>query len=179
MMDSTVTEYTGNTAARERNLHADPAMLAESRLGTELLPEECDALAAELEVLPLDDGQVLCQEGERDSALYVLAAGKIEVVNLVDGQEEVVYRMSVGETAGTRVFIDRGRRRSTLRADGESTVYALQPARFEALIKSQPFMVYKVMRALLKITHSNLMRMNRESEALSNYVTHRGLYTRY
>jgi CRP-like cAMP-binding protein len=179
MMNSTVTEYTDVIETREGPLRADPTILAESRLGTELLPEECDALVAEMEVLPLVDGQVLCHEGERDSALYVLASGKIEVVNLVSGQEEVVYRMQVGETAGTRVFIDRGRRRSTLRAVGETTVYALQPARFEALIKRQPFMVYKVMRAMLKITHANLMRMNRESEALSNYVTHRGLYTRY
>ena len=179
MMESTVTDYSDGLEARKETLRADPALLAESRLGTELLPEECDELAAELEVLPLVDGQILCQEGERDSALYLLAAGKIEVVNLVSGEEKVVYRMQVGETAGTRVFIDRGRRRSTLRAVGNTTVYALQPARFEALIKRQPFMVYKVMRAMLKITHANLMRMNRESEALSNYVTHRGLYTRY
>jgi len=179
-MDSTAMEHAGNSDPRDGLLHADSGVLAESRLGSELLPEECEVLAAELEVLPLTDGQTLCHEGERDSALYVLAAGKIEVVNLVDGEDEVVYRMSVGETAGTRVFIDRGRRRSTLRAVGETTVYALQPARFEALIKSQPFMVYKVMRAMLKITHANLMRMNRESEALSTYVNRQGaVYTRY
>lgn len=179
-MDSTVMEYAGSFDPREGTLRADPTILAESRLGSELLPEECEVLAGELEVLPLTDGVTLCHEGERDAALYVLASGKIEVVNLVNGSEEVVYRMSVGETAGTRVFVDRGRRRSTLRAVGETTVYSLQPARFEALIKSQPFMVYKVMRAMLKITHANLMRMNRESEALSRYVNRQGaMYTRY
>jgi len=179
-MVSTVREYEGSFDPRDGMLRADPAILAESRLGSELLPEECEVLAGEFTVIPLTDGETLCHEGERDAALYVLASGQIEVVNLVNGRDEVVYRMNVGETAGTRVFIDRGRRRSTLRAVGETAVYALQPARFEALIKNQPFMVYKVMRAMLKITHANLMRMNRESEALSKYVNRQGaVYTRY
>ena len=93
------------------------------------------------------------------------------------GQELVVYTMSVGECAGTRAFVDRTPRKATLRSIGDSTVCTLTPDAFEALLDKHPRIVYKVMRALFRITHTNLMRMNLESQELVNYVAKiRGRY---
>ncbi|MEO7623880.1 MAG: Crp/Fnr family transcriptional regulator, partial [Gallionella sp.] len=75
-----------------------------------------------------------------------------------------------GECAGTRAFVDRTPRKATLRAIGKATVYTLTPDSFDSLVDANPRLVYKVMRALFRNTHANLMRMNQESEQLSNYI---------
>ena len=76
--------------------------------------------------------------------------------------------MKPGKFAGTRAFVDRMPRSATLRARDEVVVYSLQPEQFESLIDDQPRLVYKVMRALFRITHINLMRMNTEAREFSN-----------
>jgi CRP/FNR family cyclic AMP-dependent transcriptional regulator len=82
--------------------------------------------------------------------------------------------MKVGECAGTRAFVDRAPRRATLKAVGDTTVYTLTPETFETLLDSNPRIVYKVMRGLFRITHMNLMRMNVETQQLSNYINKTG-----
>ncbi|HHM05254.1 MAG TPA: cyclic nucleotide-binding domain-containing protein [Gammaproteobacteria bacterium] len=142
-----------------------------SVLGAELDADECRVVAGVMGVRHLGDGEVLVSEGEEDTALYLLAEGKLGVISEIDGQNVQVYTMSEGECAGTRAFVDRSPRKATLKAVGNATVYVLQPAAFESLLDTHPRIVYRVMRALFRITHMNLMRMNLESQQLSNYIT--------
>ena len=79
--------------------------------------------------------------------------------------------MKPGECAGTRAFIDGTPRKATLHSVGPSTVYTLAPETFDNLVESQPRLIYKVMRALFRTAHANLMRKNLESEELSHYIT--------
>ncbi|MCB1865064.1 MAG: Crp/Fnr family transcriptional regulator [Chromatiales bacterium] len=152
----------------------DCDLLARSDLGRELNRDECEALAGAMQVRALTDGEVLVRQGERDSSLFLLAAGRLAVVSDDDGRESVVYRMKPGEVAGTRAFVDQAPRRATLRALGAAMVYTMQPASFEGLVMSHPMVVYKVMRSLFRIAHENLMRMNIESHHLANYIARTG-----
>jgi len=145
--------------------------LKQSFLGEELAPGEDEALAAVMETQSLGDGQTLVNEGDEDTRLFLLAGGRLEVLNTSRGELEHVYLMSPGEFAGTRAFVDRLPRQATLRAHGDALIYSLAP---EALLDSRPRLVYKVMRALFRITHVNLMRMNKEAQELANYVYKRG-----
>jgi CRP-like cAMP-binding protein len=141
-----------------------------STLGDELDKPEAQALAAIMGARELRDGEILVTENAGASTLFVLVDGKLEVLSKTDGQDRVVYTMRKGECAGTRAFVDRTPRKATLRALGNATVYMLEPDAFETLLDAHPRVVYKVMRALFRITHANLMRMNQESEQLSNYI---------
>ena len=156
----------------------DPCVISESNLGTELDEAECQVLAQAMDVQALHDGDLLVTEGSADNSLFLLASGRLAVVHGGAGNvENAVYKMSPGECAGTRAFVDRTERKATLRAIGDVTVYAMQPERFEALLGSHALLVYKVMRALFRITHRNLMRMNMESRELTNYfMKSRGRY---
>ncbi|TND02270.1 MAG: Crp/Fnr family transcriptional regulator [Gammaproteobacteria bacterium] len=149
----------------------DAKIIRSSSLGEELNDKECQTLAGLMRVQPLKDNQQLVGEGENDNALFLLAKGKLAVLSRVEEQDVVVYRMKVGECAGTRAFVDRTARKATLRSIGDSVVYSLKPADFESLLESDPHLVYTVMRALFRITHANLMRMNQESQQLSNYIS--------
>ena len=155
----------------------DYKTVCQSSLGVELQEDECRILADVMGARHLEDGEPLVKEGEADNTLFVLIEGKLAVIGTVLGQELVVYTMKPGECAGTRAFVDRTPRKATLRAVGKTTVYSLKPDDFEALLDAHPRIVYKIMRALFRITHTNLMRMNLESQELVNYVSKvRGRY---
>lgn len=148
-----------------------------SSLGTELEEDECKVLAGLMKIQHLEDGNLLVKEGVSDNTLFVLTEGKLAVIGTVFGQELSVYTMTAGECAGTRAFVDRTPHKATLRAFGNATIYTLEPEDFEALLDTHPKIVYKIMRALFRITHTNLMRMNLESRELVNYVSKvRGRY---
>ncbi len=153
----------GDTANHQR--------LRTSTLGAELFEDEAKVLAGIMGVRKLKDGELLISEGGAEHTLFVLAEGKLAVIGNVDGKETVVYTMTEGECAGTRAFVDRTPRKATLRAIGDATVYTLTPDDFESLLDSHPRIIYRVMRALFRVTHTNLMRMNQESRELAKYIT--------
>lgn len=151
-----------------------PEALAHSTLGAELTPDECQALAGAVGVTPVPAGGTLVREGEHRRTLFVLARGKLNVCKNVHGSEETVYQMRIGECAGTRAFVDGSPRRAALCTDVDSLVLTLEPEAFEELIATQPRLVYKIMRAIFRITHSNLMRVNLESAEMRNYMMKSG-----
>ena len=150
---------------------ADYKQVRNSSVGAELHENEAKILAAILGVRQLKDGELLVNEGAADQTLVILISGKLAVINSTGGKENQVYTMKEGECAGTRAFVDRAPRRATLRALGTATAYTLTPESFESLVDDHPRLAYKVMRALFRVTHTNLMRMNQESQQLANYIT--------
>ena len=149
---------------------ADIEQLCNSSIGNELTLEEGRVLAGIMGIKQLKDGELLSSEGGVAHTLFILIEGKLDVISDNEGTQQVVYTMSKGECAGTRAFVDRSPRKATLRAHGDATVYTLEPGAFESLLDKHPRIVYKVMRALFRNTHTNLMRMNQETQQLTNYI---------
>ncbi|OIQ96990.1 DNA-binding transcriptional dual regulator Crp [mine drainage metagenome] len=150
---------------------ADYKVVRNSTVGTELTEAKAKLLAAKLGVRRLKDSELLVKEGEADQTLFILAAGRLTVTSKdADGTEQVVYTMKEGECAGTRAFVEQSPRRATLRAVGDSIVYTLTPADFESLLDAEPRLAFLVMRALFRVTHANLSRMNQETRQLANYI---------
>lgn len=145
--------------------------IGDSAIGVELSLNECQVLGNIMGVRHVHDGELLISERGAEHTLFVLIEGKLNIIGNHEGAEQVLYTMSPGEVAGTRAFVDRTPRKATLRAEGEATVYTLEPQDFESLLESHPRIVYKVMRSLFRITHANLLRMNQETEQLANYIS--------
>ncbi len=151
---------------------ADHRQVRNSTVGRELTEDKARLLATRLGVRQLRDGEILVKEGEADQTLFILATGQLAVFSKdSDGVDKHVYTMQEGECAGTRAFVEQSTRKATLRSVGESTVYMLSPADFEALLGEDPHLAYLVMRALFRVTHANLARMNQETQELTNYIT--------
>ena len=148
----------------------DAKHLKDSFLGEELNDSDIEALRGVMTIKSVNEGEYLAEEGSHDRHLYLLAEGALEVLALQHGEPTHIYAMTPGEFAGTRAFIDGTPRSASLKAQGDSVVYCLEPGPFETLIESHPRLVYKIMRAIFRITHLNLMRMNREAQELANYV---------
>jgi CRP-like cAMP-binding protein len=150
------------------------AAVARSTLGAELDAGECAALAGKLGVQAVKEGELVVREGESRRTLFILADGKLSVCKGEDDKETHLYQLRIGECAGTRAFIDGSERKAILLADTDGVVLTLEPEDFESLIETHPWLVYKVMRALFRVTHTNLMRMNLESAELRNYMMKTG-----
>lgn len=144
--------------------------LCNSSIGKELNAAESRVLCGVMGVRQLKGGERLSKEGDAAGTLYILIDGHLDVISDIEGKRKVVYTMHVGECAGTRAFVDHSPRKATLIAHGDATVYTLEPYAFESLIDQYPRVIYKVMCALFRNTHSNLMRMNQETEHLANYI---------
>lgn len=148
--------------------------VARSILGAELDADECAALAEKMGIQPIKQGEILVRENEKRRTLFVLAEGRLSVCK-GDGERETrLYQLRIGECAGTRAFLDGSERKAMLRADTDGAVLTLEPEAFERLIDSHPRLVYKVMRGLFRVTHTNLMRMNLETAELRNYMMKTG-----
>ena len=150
------------------------AAVARSALGAELTAEEAAALAEVVAVRQVSRGEIVVREGQARRTLFVLAEGRLNVcTDDVEG-ERTIYQLRVGECAGTRAFLDGSERKAMLRADIDSILLTLEPEDFEGMVESYPWVVYKVMRALFRVTHANLMRMNLETDELRNYMMKTG-----
>jgi len=154
---------------------ADFKLVRNSAVGPELTEEKAKILAVKLGVRHYKNDELIVSEGATDQNLYILVAGKIAVTSKgPGGEEQLVYTMKEGECAGTRAFVERTPRKATLRAVGDATVYSLTPNDFESILDTNPRLAFKVMRALFRITHSNLSRLNQEAQQLSNYINKTG-----
>lgn len=154
------------------SVSADYKVVRNSTVGSELTEEKAKMLAAWLGVRQLKDGELLVKEGESDQTLFILAHGTLAVTSRdASGVDLPVYTMKEGECAGTRAFVEQSPRKATLRAVGDTTVYTLTPADFDELLEDNPRLAFLVMRALFRVTHANLSRMNQETRELANYIT--------
>lgn len=153
------------------NLIANADMIARSPLGRELSAEQCAALAEKVAVLGMHDGQYLIEEGQQDDALYIILEGQAEVVVKSTGGDIVtLHLLRAGSMAGELGFIDGKPHSAGLRVIGKCIAYSLSRADFESFLKTDPDLMYKVMRAIVRTVHAILCDMNRSHIEMNNYI---------
>lgn len=148
-----------------------PELILSSSLGGELSEQEATTLAGLMSARTLEDGEFLIKEGTSDDSLHVLLEGRLEVIKLVGGDEEMSLAiLKAGDLAGELSFIDGEAHTVGLRALSKARVVSLDRSDFEKILGDQPKLVYKVMRSIVRSTHRILHRMNLEFVELNNYV---------
>jgi CRP/FNR family cyclic AMP-dependent transcriptional regulator len=146
-------------------------MLRASRIGAELSPEQSAALAELIKVRSLADGEVLVREGTHDNHLYVLVSGTLGVVRNAGTPDEVtLFTLCAGDLVGELSFIDGTEHYASLVARGGTQVFGLEREQLESLLTSQPEIVYRVMRAIIRTAHQIQRRISMYSIELTNYI---------
>lgn len=147
-----------------------------SPLGRELTRDEAAKLAALVKVRDLADGEVLVPEGSRASNLHVITRGRISVArrDAVSGEQSVMHTLETGDLVGELSFMDDEVRYASLVAAGPATVLALAREDFETLVESEPRVVYKVMRAIMRVAHAVQRRLSRQMLDMQNYLYRTG-----
>lgn len=154
------------------SLIANPQMIQDSPLGRELSSEQCEKLAEVVAVLGLKDGEYLLEEAHKDETLYVIVDGRLEVVKCAAGDDCVTLQLlKQGDMAGELGFIDGQPHSAGLRALSNCTVFSLDKSALEGLLESDPDLVYKVMRAIIRTVHVILRNMNLQHVEMANYIS--------
>jgi CRP/FNR family transcriptional regulator, cyclic AMP receptor protein len=152
----------------------DPAIvegLSQSKLATELTPAQAEALAATMTVRDLKQGEVLVREGDSDDHLYVVVSGGLGVVKAAATPNEVTLNvMRPGDVVGELSFLDGATRFASLVAMSETRVLGLSRGDLEALLDRDPHLVYRVMRAIVRIVHDIQRRLSMQTVELTNYL---------
>jgi CRP-like cAMP-binding protein len=89
-------------------------------------------------------------------------AGRPEAVTL--------YALTSGDLVGELSFLDATPHYAALVAIGPTRVFGLERERLEALLETQPGIVYRVMRAIVRTTHLIQRRLSMQQVELTNYI---------
>jgi CRP-like cAMP-binding protein len=158
---------TGNEEAS-----VDAKTIKASSLGSELTDEQCEKLASVAAACAIRDGEFLIEEGQKDDAIHILVNGHMEAVARTAGGEWVTLQLlREGDMVGEMGFIDGVEHSASLRALGNCEFVRLERENFEALLKSDPELTYKVMRAIVREVHRILRGMNTQYMEMSNYIS--------
>jgi CRP-like cAMP-binding protein len=147
-------------------------LLRASVLGGELNEDECRILSQLITISELKDGDTLYHEGQSDNRIHVVVQGRLAIVkdSKADGKRETLNVLGSGDLAGELSFIDGHPHYAALRASGAARVFSLEREKLESLLEAHPWLVYRVMRAIMRVAHERLIRMSIQTSELSNYV---------
>jgi CRP/FNR family cyclic AMP-dependent transcriptional regulator len=142
-----------------------------SKLAVELDDEQCRTLAGVMSTRELAEGEVLVREGASDNHLYVVAEGVLGAIKHAGSPEAVTLAaLTAGDVAGELAFLDGMERYASLVALGRARVLGLEREKLESLLDAHPRLVYRVMRAIVRVVHALQRRLSLQAAELSNYV---------
>jgi len=141
-------------------------------LAKELSEPESEILSGLVKLRTLQDGEIVCDEGQSDSKLHTVISGALNVSKRDPGGTgwTSLYTLTAGDLAGELSFIDETPHYAALRAAGPTEILSLDRQDLEKLLEKHPRVVYCVMRAIMRTVHSLMRRMSVQSIELQNYI---------
>lgn len=137
--------------------------IADSLLGDKLTPEECEILSTIVKNRQLKADEVLFDVDSTDDTLYILVTGKLEVLKVMPGKNTLSMDVLLeGTMTGELAFIIGEPHSMRLVARLDSEVLTLHRDDFESLIETNPRLIYNVMRAILRHSHTVQRKINRK-----------------
>jgi CRP/FNR family transcriptional regulator, cyclic AMP receptor protein len=145
-------------------------LVRNSALAAELTGDQCAALAEVMAVRDLEDGEILVKQGASDDRVYAVVSGALGISMKSDGEWHNLHVLTKGDLAGELAFMDGRPHYAAMRALGPTRVLSLERQKLESLLEHQPLIVYRVMRAILRVVHVILNRLAMQSSELTNYM---------
>ena len=106
--------------------------------------KELAHIAALCDVVQMDEGTVLCEEGKVGGEFFVVADGKATATL----RSQLLATFGPGSFFGEMSLLDHGPRAATVTAESDMTLLVLDPRSFDSLIKETPSVAYKLLRTL-------------------------------
>jgi CRP-like cAMP-binding protein len=145
--------------------------LKKSKLAVELTDEQCRVLSERMTLRTLKTGEVLIREGHADNHLYIVVGGTFGVVKHAGSADAVtLHTMAAGDFIDELGFLDGTEPYASKVAIGDACVLGLEREQLEALLATQPEVVYRVMRAIIRTVHMIQRRLSMQSVELANYI---------
>jgi CRP-like cAMP-binding protein len=145
--------------------------LRTTKLAAELTDDQCRTLARLVTLHELKQGEVLAREGSVDNHIYVILSGTLGVVKNAGTADAItINTLAAGEFVGEMGFMDGTELYASKVALGDLRVLGLEREKLESLLATDPLIVYRVMRAIIRVVHQIQRRLAMHQLELSNYI---------
>src|SRR4030042_6002307 len=108
------------------------------------------------------DQEVVCRQGERGDCMYVIQAGRAEVLREEDGAGVVVGELTTGDVFGEMAIFEREPRSATVRVKGQARVLALDKRAFLRRVPEDPSLAFHILQRM----SSRIRALNQEVSRL-------------
>jgi CRP/FNR family transcriptional regulator, cyclic AMP receptor protein len=110
---------------------------------------------------------ILFMEGTRGEFLYIIIAGRVEIIKKTKGNEEMVLAtMGPNEIIGEMSLIDAEPRTATARTSEDSVLIVITKQKFNEILQSDPRIAAKILMGLLKVINKRLRIMDKKLEGI-------------
>ena len=110
--------------------------------------DELFPIDRELEQKQVLAGETIYTEGSWGGYLYIIAAGKVQIVKELNGEQEEIKQLVTGEYFGEIALFDEAPRWDGAIALEDSTLLCLEKKRFISLISQRPHIILELCRFL-------------------------------
>jgi CRP-like cAMP-binding protein len=112
------------------------------------------------------DGEVIINEGETGSCMYVIQSGQVEILKTRDGREVRIAVRNAGDFLGEMSLFSRELRSATVKAVGEAKILTIDKRNLLASIQKDPSLAFRIIESLSK-------RLSDLSEEITPYKLNR------
>jgi CRP-like cAMP-binding protein len=110
------------------------------------------------------DQEVVCRQGERGDCMYVIQAGRAEVLREEGGTGVVVGELTTGDVFGEMAIFEREPRSATVRVKGQARVLTLDKRAFLRRVHEDPSMAFHILQRMsfrIRTLNQELSRLKR------------------
>ena len=95
-----------------------------------------------------EPGQIIITQGEIGDCMYVVQAGRVEVLQQTDGQEVHLATLEQGDFFGEMALFDREVRSATVRAVGQVRALTVDKKTFLSRIHEDPLLAFRIVQQM-------------------------------
>ncbi len=94
------------------------------------------------------DGEFICRQGERGDCMYVVQAGRVEILREENGASLLVRELTAGDIFGEMAIFEREPRSATARAKGIARLLTLDKRAFLRRVHEDPSLAYRILQVM-------------------------------
>jgi len=127
--------------------------------------------------LELKDGEFLFTKGDITTSFFIIAEGRLALVKMKKNKDKpptILHVFEQGDMVGELSFIDDTKHSSSVMALSDTRVLQFTSEKIRPLILKEPQIMFDFMRAVIKRVHYGVLGLNKQQEALANYIATAG-----
>ena len=124
--------------------------LKSSEIFAELTEVKLKQLASLMEVIELDSGEILFEQGSKSNCLYLLTKGALEaILQTTVGEGKVAGTIKAGQTVGEMGLLSTRPRTLTVKALRHSTLLKLTKESFNVYFVNEPELLLRLVNIII------------------------------
>ena len=129
------------------------------------------------EFLPVQENQLLIEEGQQQHSLYFVISGVLHVHTDHDGKRTLIARVQAGESIGEINIFDPGTASASVTAQSFSQIWKASREDFEAFVEAYPEAGNRLLTGFIAELSRRIRHMNQKLVTMETEASYRNFWT--